>query len=58
ICKYFEVKFGCGHSRYIVREWCMTYKSSHRRCPLHIVRVDFRYLFVFQINYQCIIANS
>lgn len=43
MCHYTQVGYSCGHCRYTVREWCESYETTHRRCPLHVVAIEKRY---------------
>jgi len=39
MCDYTKVEYCCGHLRYTVRAWCVTYQESHKRCPPNVVAV-------------------
>jgi hypothetical protein len=45
MCDYTQVEYRCGHLRYTVRAWCITYEKTHIRCPHHVVAIEFRYVF-------------
>ncbi|KAH8587189.1 hypothetical protein B0O99DRAFT_642429 [Bisporella sp. PMI_857] len=42
MCDFTQVEFNCGHARFIVRAWCQTYETTHKRCPPIVVAIEFR----------------
>ncbi|CAG8981397.1 hypothetical protein HYALB_00009609 [Hymenoscyphus albidus] len=42
MCNYTQVEFRCGHVRWTVRAWCITYETTHIRCPPSVVAIEFR----------------
>jgi hypothetical protein len=44
MCDYTQVEFRCGHCRYTVRAWCVTYEKTHVRCRPNVVAVEFRFV--------------
>jgi hypothetical protein len=56
MCDYTQIEFQCGHVRYTVRVWCTTYETTHRRCPLSIVAIEFRY--VLFAKHLCLAPNN
>ncbi|KAK1659843.1 hypothetical protein BDP55DRAFT_678670 [Colletotrichum godetiae] len=42
MCNYTQRELHCGHTRYIVSEWCPVYANTQRRCPLFITHFEYR----------------
>lgn len=55
MCNYTHVAYSCGHCRYTVRAWCEDYEKTHKRCPLHVVAIEKRY--VVALSHKWIISS-